>query len=76
MVLDGHDGEGAAEFTCNQLAELLLQSNLEEGGEATVREALKRAFLNTETQFFVKIDDAVIRRQTLMEEMSVSGEYE
>ena len=73
MVLDGHDGEGAADFACKQLAGMLLQSNLEEGGEAAVRETLNRAFLDTETRFFVQIDDAVIRRQTLMEEMSVSG---
>lgn len=72
MVLDGHDGEGAADFACSHLAGMLLQSNLEDGDEAAVRGALKQAFLDTETQFFVKIDDAVIRRQTLMEEMSVS----
>ena len=51
---------------------MLLHNIPEDGGEELVRSTILKAFRDTETQFFAKIDDAVIRRQTLMEELSVS----
>lgn len=72
MVLDGHDGEAAADFACQHLASCLLHGIRQDSGDDEVKRALQKAFRDTETQFFVKIDDAVIRRQTLMEEISVS----
>lgn len=72
MVLDGHDGEMAADFACKALAEKLLHGDLHDTGDSAVKSALKRAFLDTETDFFVSVDDAVIRRQTLVEEINVS----
>ena len=75
MVLDGHDGETAADFACQHLASSLLHGIRQDCGMDEVKRALQKAFIDTETQFFVKIDDAVIRKQTLMEEMSVSDTW-
>ena len=73
MVLDGHDGETAADFACNHLSSYLLHGPVRpDSSDEEVKRAMQKAFRDTETQFFVKIDDAVIRKQTLMEEISVS----
>ncbi len=69
MVLDGHDGVRACEFTQKHLPSVLLQSEIRD--EHSIRTALQRAFYLTEMEFFVRIDPHITRRMTLQLEIDV-----
>ena len=72
MVLDGHDGSKACEFTQKHIPSVLLRSELE-GGHEVVERAVRTAFLDSEKQFFLGIDPHITRKITLQIEISVSG---
>lgn len=67
MVLDGHQGESAAEFTVLSLAgKILSEPRIEDP-----KSLLERVFRETENSFFVGMDDPIGRRLALRAELSV-----
>ena len=67
MVLDGHQGESAVEFTVLNLAgKILSESRIEDP-----KTLLERVFRETEDSFFVGMDDPIGRRLALRAELSV-----
>lgn len=75
MVLDGHDGSRAVKFALTHIPHLLLQSELM-GGDRQVLDALKRAIVNTEREFFIGVDPYITRKVTLQFEIEVSSNHE
>lgn len=71
MVLDGHDGLKAVKFAQTFIPHVLLQSELV-GGEGRVMDAIRRAIVKTEQEFFIGIDPHITRKVTLQLEMEVS----
>ena len=71
MVLDGHDGLKAVNFSQGFIPHLLLQSDLG-GGDKRVMEALRSAIVKTEKEFFIGIDPYITRKVTLQLEIEVS----
>ena len=71
MVMDGHDGEKAADFARLHIPGQLLQQRIVGGPEA-VRECIVDAFKITERQFFMALDDALTRKLSLQSEINVS----
>lgn len=66
MVLDGHQGESAAEFTVLSLAgKILSEPRIEDP-----KSLLERVFRETENSFFVGMDDPIGRRLALRAELS------
>ena len=70
MVLDGHDGEKAADFAKLNIAGQLLAEEIV-GGAAEVISKIDKVFKQTETQFFLGMDDSIIRKLTLQGEINV-----
>lgn len=71
MVLDGHDGENAVEYAKMSLAGHLLSREIV-GGPQEVADAIKKAFIETEKNFFLGMDDPIGRRLALKAEINVS----
>ena len=69
MVLDGHDGDRAAEFSCSHLAGKLLGDEILH--ERDIPNVIRRAFRQTEIEFFNRMDDTIIRRMALIAEVRV-----
>ena len=69
MVLDGHDGDRAAEFASVHLAGKLLGDDILH--ERDIPSLIRRAFRQTEIDFFKRLDDAIIRRMALIAEVRV-----
>ncbi len=71
MVLDGHDGEKAADFARLHIPGKLLAERMV-GGPEEVCQRIHQAFRETEMQFFMALDDALTRKLSLQSEISVS----
>ncbi len=71
MVLDGHDGVRAVNFSQGFIPHLLLHSELV-GGDQVVMKALRSAIVRTEREFFIGIDPYITRKVTLQLEIEVS----
>lgn len=69
MVLDGHDGDRAAEFSRAHLAGKLLGDDILH--ERDIASLIRRAFRQTEIEFFNRMDDTIIRRMALTAEVRV-----
>ena len=69
--MDGHDGEKAADFTRLHIPGKLLANRIVGGPEA-VCQRINDAFKETETQFFMALDDALTRKISLQSEINVS----
>ena len=72
LVLDGHDGEKAADFARLHLPGQLLAQRLT-GGPQAVFLAIGTAFKETEKQYFMALDDALTRKLSLQSEINVSN---
>lgn len=72
MVLDGHDGSKAVKFAMSHIPHFLLQSELVGGGDKMVMDALRRAIVKTEREFFIGVDPYITRKVTLQFEIEVS----
>ena len=69
LVLDGHDGVRACEFVRKHLPTVFLENVIRD--ERSLLECLKRSFLSTEREFFVRIDPHITRKMTLQFEIDV-----
>ena len=74
MVLDGHDGENAVEYAQMNIAGHLLSREIV-GGPKEVADTIRRAFIETEQNFFLMMDDPIGRRLALKAEISVLFKY-
>lgn len=70
MVLDGHDGTKAVDFAQPRIPHHLLQQDFSRG-ERVVMEAFRRAIVNTDRDFFLRIDGHITRKLTLQMEIEV-----
>ena len=70
MVLDGHDGVKAVDFAKPHIPHVLLHQDLS-GGDKGVLDALRLAIVNTEQEFFLRIDGHITRKLTLQMEIEV-----
>ena len=71
MVLDGHDGDKAADFARLHIPGKLLAEGIRGGPEEVIRR-INSAFKETEMQFFMAMDDALTRKLSLQSEINVS----
>ena len=71
MVMDGHDGEKAADFSRLHIPGKLLANRII-GGPDEVCQKIHQAFRDTEMQFFMALDDALTRKLSLQSEINVS----
>ena len=74
LVLDGHDGEKAADFARLHLPGQLLAQRVT-GGPQAMFMAIDAAFKETEKQYFMALDDALTRKLSLQSEINVSKLY-
>ena len=72
MVLDGHDGSRAVKFAQSHIPHFLLHSELVGGGDKMVMDALRKAIVKTEREFFIGVDPYITRKVTLQFEIEVS----